>query len=190
MSSELRVTPKDDLEAVAFKVCTALDRRGITAVLCGGSAASIYAPEAYMSSDVDFIASFWGKEDVREEVLQELGYVSSGRIFVCDGQLVTLDFPNDELLIGDELLTDFKTIARDGLTLNVLTPFDCVRDRLSWDFFYQRRDPSARLAAAAVALAEAVDLERIRVWAESVGSLQRFEEFLGRVERLKRSTRP
>ena len=34
---------------VAFAVCTALDRAGEHAVLCGGSAATYYAPEAYES---------------------------------------------------------------------------------------------------------------------------------------------
>jgi hypothetical protein len=43
---------------VAFAVCTALDRDGITAVLTGGSAATFYAPEAYQSEDADFVLSF------------------------------------------------------------------------------------------------------------------------------------
>jgi hypothetical protein len=37
----------------AFAVCTAFDAAGFTAVLCGGSAATYYAPDAYMSADND-----------------------------------------------------------------------------------------------------------------------------------------
>jgi len=37
------------LTDVAFAACTALDRAGEVAVLCGGSAATYYAPEAYQS---------------------------------------------------------------------------------------------------------------------------------------------
>lgn len=34
------------LRDVAFEVCTALDRVGVTAVLSGGGAATLYAPHA------------------------------------------------------------------------------------------------------------------------------------------------
>jgi hypothetical protein len=39
----------------AFAVCTALDAAGFTAILCGGSAATFYAPGAYVSADNDFV---------------------------------------------------------------------------------------------------------------------------------------
>lgn len=48
------------LAEVATAVCSALDRTGITAVLTGGSAATYYAPEAYQSSDIDFVAVRFG----------------------------------------------------------------------------------------------------------------------------------
>jgi hypothetical protein len=43
------------LTDVAFIVCTALERAGEPAVLCGGSAATFYAPEKYESRDLDFV---------------------------------------------------------------------------------------------------------------------------------------
>lgn len=179
----LTVRAQDDLETVAFKVCTALDRRGIRAVLCGGSAATIYAPEAYQSRDVDFIASFWGREEQRDDALLELGYRNDGRVYVCDDQLVTLDFPNDELLLGDELLTETNTLHRDDWILTLLTPFDCVRDRLSWHFFYQRKDLSALSAAVAVTLNQGVDANAVRLWAQANGVGKRLEEYFDLVAR-------
>jgi hypothetical protein len=43
------------LEDVCFEVCTALDGHSITAVLTGGSAATVYAPDVYTSYDADFV---------------------------------------------------------------------------------------------------------------------------------------
>jgi hypothetical protein len=49
--------PSATLTDVAFAVCSALDRIGERAVLCGGSAATYYAPDAYQSRDLDFVLS-------------------------------------------------------------------------------------------------------------------------------------
>jgi hypothetical protein len=43
------------LEDVCFEVSPALDAASIDAVLTGGSAASIYAPNVYTSFDADFV---------------------------------------------------------------------------------------------------------------------------------------
>jgi len=49
------LSPDATLIDVAFAVCTALDHAGERALLVGGSAATFYAPDAYQSSDCDFI---------------------------------------------------------------------------------------------------------------------------------------
>ena len=40
---------------IAFEVCSAFHRANISAVLVGGGAAAFYAPEAYETSDLDFV---------------------------------------------------------------------------------------------------------------------------------------
>ena len=64
------------LRELAFIVCTALDRKGATAVLTGGGAATIYSAEAYKSRDLDFVLSFGGEVGVCEE--WEDGWVGKG----------------------------------------------------------------------------------------------------------------
>ena len=43
------------LREIAFIVCTELEKTGLTAVLTGGSAVSIWAPNDYQSLDLDFV---------------------------------------------------------------------------------------------------------------------------------------
>lgn len=57
----MTISANTPLFEVAMAVCSALDRAGITAVLTGGSAATYYAPEAYQSSDIDFVAVRFGR---------------------------------------------------------------------------------------------------------------------------------
>lgn len=45
------------LEDVCFEVADALNRYSIQAVLTGGSAATLYAPDVYASLDADFVLS-------------------------------------------------------------------------------------------------------------------------------------
>ena len=82
MKASVEIEPTDDLTSMAFKVCTALDTVGIRAVLTGGSAATVYAPEAYQSSDADFIAPFTTREESFQKVIEGLGFVKQGRIYV------------------------------------------------------------------------------------------------------------
>jgi hypothetical protein len=67
--------PAASLSDVGFAVCTALDRVGERAVLCGGSAATYYAPEAYQSRDLDFVLRFGARAKIVDEALRPLGFV-------------------------------------------------------------------------------------------------------------------
>lgn len=181
--SEVRIEPADDLRKVAFKVCTALDRAGAKAVLTGGSAATIYAPEVYQSRDIDFIAYIVRNADQFRQVIAELGFQPSGRTFAHPDVITTLDFPDEEIRIGNELIDRFATLHEDGFVLHILTPTDCVCDRLASFFWYN--DRSALLAACAVAKERRaeVNLGEIQGWAEREGELPRFEEFTERLNR-------
>lgn len=63
------------LTDVAFVVCTALERAGEHAVLCGGSAATFYAPEMYESRDLDFVLRFGALMMTVDAALAPLGYL-------------------------------------------------------------------------------------------------------------------
>jgi hypothetical protein len=63
------------LTDVAFAVCTALERAGEHAVLCGGSAATSYEPEEYESRDLDFVLHFGALTTTVDAALVPLGYV-------------------------------------------------------------------------------------------------------------------
>lgn len=164
---------------MAFKVCTALDLDGIKAVLTGGSAATVYAPEAYQSRDADFIASWVTKEREFQETMRMLGFTKTGRIYSHPACLFTLDFPDDEIRIGETFVREHDTLTDGDLHLHLLKPAHCVCDRLASFFWYQ--DRSALKAAVAVAVNTGVALHEVEAWAQEHREEAKFKEFRERV---------
>ena len=101
----MSISPDTPLREVAFVVCTALEHVGVTAVLTGGAAATIWSGDLYQSHDCDFVIQFHDTNAPAEAVLLELGYVESGGVYRHRESLFTLEFPPGPLSVGDEILT-------------------------------------------------------------------------------------
>jgi hypothetical protein len=169
------------LEDLCFRVCTALDAVGTQVVLTGGSAATYYAPDAYQSSDADFIITFGNSGDAARALL-DLGFKEVGGVYRSDATPYTLEFPPGPLMVGSDYLSDFATVRKGSEVLYVLHPTDCVRDRLVWYFHYG--DFAALTAAVGVAKRQSVDMAFIREWSIREQSLDRFESFARQVASL------
>jgi hypothetical protein len=65
----------------------------------------------------------------------------------------------------------------------LLSATDSCRDRLA--AFYHWRDRESLRVAVWIALAQRLDMERIRRWSAGEGFLPQFEEFLAEVRRVR-----
>jgi hypothetical protein len=184
------VIEKDSsLTDVCFAVAAAFELFSIAAVLTGGSAATVYAPEAYTSLDADFVLANDAKGDKLREALATIGFVPSAArgMYEHPRTHFTLDFPKGPLAVGGDYVRETATLERDGVRLHILTVTDCVRDRLAHFYFWN--DYSALSAAVGVARAQRKDvrIERLREWTEresGAGPAQyrpKFQEFLDRL---------
>lgn len=181
--TKVEIQEGDDLRRVAFKVCTRLAEAGARAILTGGSAATIYAPEVYQSRDTDFViyalrsaSEFW-------DAVQSMGFKRKGTTYAHELVPITLDFVDEEIRVGAELIERYETVEEGGLQLHLLTPTDCVRDRLA--SFYWFSDRTALVAACGVtrACADRVSLEEIREWSEREAEKEKFAQFIERLQR-------
>ncbi|MBX7131087.1 MAG: hypothetical protein K1X67_00260 [Fimbriimonadaceae bacterium] len=176
----MTIGPTTTLRELAFIVCSALHRAGTTAILSGGGAATVYAPEAYQSRDLDFIFEFWSTTDVPSaQPLLDLGFVLDGQSYAHPSTHLTVEFPTGPLAIGEELITTWDTLREGDRLLHILTATDCVRDRLAWFLFY--RDFSALEQALAVASRHPVDLALIERWCIGSGESGKFQIFADRL---------
>jgi hypothetical protein len=155
------------LTDVAFIVCTALDAVGTTSVLTGGSAATFYAPDAYQSSDLDFVITFSGPEKgAAVKALSQLGYALDGACYVHPRSPFPIEFPRGPLMVGDDHITTWATVTRGEQRLHVLNPTDSCRDRLAALLFWKDYSGLEQaLAVYRVRHAE-IDLAAIRDWCD------------------------
>jgi hypothetical protein len=174
------ITPSSTLADVAFSVCTALDRGGITAVLTGGSAATFYAPRAYQSRDIDFVITAWAPDG--EKALSAAGFTRDIDCYVHPATKFPIEFPRGPLMVGDDLIKSWNTVHRGDQVLHVLTATDSCRDRLAAYLFWN--DFSGLEQALAVCRArDDVDLAIVQDWCARVNHTPKWELFRARLGR-------
>lgn len=177
----MNITPQTSLRDLAFIISTKLTEAKLTAVLTGGGAAVIYAPESIQSYDLDFVFDFWSSLDPPEQPLLELGFQRKGDMYVHESVKFTLEFPEGPLSVGEQVVREWDVLTENGMTLNILKPIDCVKDRLMW-YFGPSPDYAALAQAVAVTKKQNVDIDSLRTWSESIGEKKAFEFFLNRYE--------
>lgn len=180
------ISEASTLADVCYAVAGALASKHVDAVLCGGSAATIYAQQSYFSYDADFVLDNDDDLGTVAMALFEVGFRREGksRIFSHPTCRFTVDFPKGPLGVGNEYIHNVATLHRDGISLRIVTRTDCIRDRLA--HYYYWNDHAALEAAIAAAKADPgdVDIKLIRDWTEREDPvlLSKFEEFLARLK--------
>ena len=152
-----------------------LNAQGIESVLVGGSVAAIYSQGAYRSGDLDFIISDADRIRI-DQILTGLGFCKEGRHFrhpQCKHLFV--EFPPGPLAIGNDYRIKPVTVSVEKRKLLILSPTDCVCDRLASYMFFKSRD--ALEQALMVAAAQPVDLKKIKSWCTAEGGIEQFDEF-------------
>jgi len=177
-NDDVKIDATNTLREVAFTVCTALDRAGVTAVLTGGSAAAVHAPGVCQTRDLNFVVPTPADETSGDEALRSLGYRLEGTAFRHGENELTLGFPPGPLVVGGDLVRGWDTIEQSGWLLHILSPTDCCRDRLAGFLFWQDRGSLVQAAAVAGARPDGVDLDAVRLWCGRQGRPDVFDEFM------------
>ena len=176
-----RAIDRGSVEQVATIVCSALEEAGISVVLSGGAAVSIYSDNEYESYDLDFVPTGLGRRVDR--VMKALGFARKQRHWVHPRSSYWVEFPGGPVAIGEEVIHDFAERRSAAGVLRLLHPTECVMDRLSW--FIYNADRQCLDQAVQVARRHPVKLKRIERWAKGEGpnGPERFREFSSRLRR-------
>ena len=176
--SEIR--PQSDISEIAAIVSAALEKAGITAVLSGGAAVSMYSDNAYTSLDLDFVSN--ASPERIEPVLAALGFKRGrGRFFTHEHTTYFVEFPSGPVSFGNDVVREWGRIETASGTIQIITPTQCVMDRLA--AFYHWSDPQALDQAIAVARTQDVDLPAINAWSKREGFTEGFERFRRNLEK-------
>lgn len=174
-----KIDETSSLEQVATIVCNALDENGISVVLSGGAAVSIYSDNEYESYDLDFVPT--GLARRVDRVMESLGFAKRQRHWVNPRNPYWVEFPSGPVAIGEEVIHDFAELRSAAGVLRLLHPTECVMDRLTW--FIHTADRQCLEQAVQVARRHPVNLKRIERWAkgEDPNGPRGFHEFADRL---------
>ena len=162
-------------EELAGWICAQLHEEGIEVTLTGGACVSVWTKGVYVSRDLDFVERGTHPRRAINRVMNALGFEEERRYFVHPDTDFVVEFPSGPLAVGDSPVRSVAEHKTPQGTLRLLTPADCVKDRLA--AFFHWGDREALQQALLVARSQPVDLEDIRSWARSEKSLIEYEIF-------------
>ena len=171
------------MEELAAYVCDALEKEGIETVLSGGCCVELYSQGRYTSDDIDLVDRFNGGHRRIREVMERLGFreYEMKRYFVHEETKYFIEFPRGPLGVGDAPVNEIARRETCTGTLRLLTPTDCIKDRLA--AYYHWDDIQALMQAVWVAEANSFDLDELETWSEKEGASDRFSHFLSHITR-------
>jgi hypothetical protein len=165
---------------LAAYVAEYLRAGGVEVVLSGGACVTIYGDGQYVTGDLDFVVRGLGKQKHMVELLSKLGFSRCGsRLFSHPETRLLIDTLPEPLCVGREPVQKIERLKYSTGELDILSPTDCVKDRLAQ--FYHWDDYQCCKQAASVAGRNSVDLEEIKRWSQKEGSLEKFKVFLEQV---------
>lgn len=159
------------IELAAY-VQTHLRARGIEVILSGGASVAFYSSNQYVSSDLDLVNAYFAKNQPIREVMQALGFTEKGRYFVHLETPFFIEFPSGPLAVGKEPVKEINEHALETGTLKIISPTDCVKDRLLGYFYWH--DQQSLKQATFVAQMNPIDLEELERWANIEGKREEF----------------
>ena len=169
------ISKKTSIGELGAIVCEALKRSGIDCFLSGGAVVSIYTNNKYESFDLDFVSL--GDRAKIKVVMLNLGFnQDKSRLFIHPDTQYFVEFPGSAIQIGESLVTEFSELQLKTGKLRLLTPTDCVKDRLA--AFYHWNDRQGLDQAVWVAQAQAVKLSEVERWSKVEGKSREYLEFL------------
>jgi hypothetical protein len=154
-----------------------LEGAGIGSVLVGGAVVAIYTGGLYRSGDLDLIADEIHRGRLAKSLL-EIGFEpSKSRYFkhpMCPH--LFLEFPRGPVEIGEEFPVIPDEIEIEGRVLRLLSPTDCVKDRLAGYIHWNSRANFDQALLICRSQAERVDLSLVESWCRKEGGLKAFQE--------------
>ncbi|MBP7843923.1 MAG: hypothetical protein KA116_03845 [Proteobacteria bacterium] len=179
----MKITKKISIKELAALVCQNLKNADIDAFLSGGAVVSIYTNNKYESYDLDFV-SFSDRKKIKS-VMESLGFSQKKtRHFVHPETLYFVEFPGSSMMVGDQKIIDFDEIKSHGNVLKLLTPTDCIKDRLA--AYIHWNDLQSLEQAALVAKNQGVKIRAVQEFCKLEGSIKAFDDFKKYLSKMKK----
>ena len=155
--------------------------QGIDVVLSGGSCVTVYSRNRYQSFDLDFVGGQGAERKKIKSTLLDLGFSEKNRYFIHPESEYFVEFPPGPLAVGSESVKEVVELEFSTGLLRLLSPTDCVKDRLA--AYYHWQDRQCLEQAILVAADNHIDLAEVERWSGHEGMLEEFEQIKDMLER-------
>jgi hypothetical protein len=154
------IGPTTTRAELAAMVCAALRALDDEPVLVGGAVVAIYSDGRWVSDDLDFVS--WRDDKKRRPVMEELGFRKRGAYWVHPDTELFVQFVSPPVMIGHKHVRQPARLPTAAGEVTILSPLDCVLDRLAWHL--DRGDAQTLAQAIDVARAHEVPIDAIEAW--------------------------
>jgi hypothetical protein len=155
-------------EEVWKYVASHLVKNGVDTVLVGGAVVAIYTAGSYHSGDLDLVNANNRDESTIRESLAEIGFKKTGRHFQhprCPQLFI--EFLHPPVSIGSDHRIKPREVAVEDTIIKILSPTDCVKDRLASYIYFNARECLDQAVLVAARLP--VDEDAIKKWCANEG---------------------
>lgn len=111
--------------------------------------------------------------------MEKLGFNEHGRYFIHPETEFFVEFPKGPLSVGEEPVKQISEFDLATGRLRILSPTDCVKDRLCAFYFWN--DMQGLEQALLVAKDQQVDLKEIKRWSKVEGKEKECKYFLDKL---------
>ncbi len=154
-----------------------LAKNGISSILVGGAVVSIYSKGAFQSGDLDFVLETIRLENL-PQILSQIGFLKkSGRHYVHpECKHLFIEFVTPPVGIGNDTGITPNEIKVESHTIKILSPTDCIRDRLASAIHFNSRESIEQ--AVLVARKQKFNLSKVESFCRKEGGETVFKMFL------------
>lgn len=157
-----------------------LTRAGIKVVLSGGAAVSLYTQSEYVSRDIDLVNLYPSRVSRLRAHMAEIGFVYEGKHFKHHDSPYFIEFPPGPLSIGEELDVNVLVKTFSTGSLPVISPTDCVKDRLA--AYYHWGDRQCLNQAVLIWKHQKINEAEVRRWSDQEGKLSEYTKIKSNFE--------
>ncbi len=154
-----------------------LEGAGITTVLVGGAVVAIYTEGLYRSGDLDMVLDRHRRSDV-VAILANIGFQpDKSRYFKHpDCPHLYVEFPPGPVELGEEHPVYPAEILVEGRILRLLSPTDCVKDRLAAYIHWKLRDCFRQAVLVCKRQKDKIDFNNLAAWCDREGGADAYRE--------------
>jgi len=167
------ISNMNQAELAAF-VVQHLSDSGLYFVLSGGAAVWIYSNGEYVSGDIDLVNARFASRDNIKKSMNKIGFKLIGRHFEHPETDHIVEFPPGPLQFGDGTVQAANEMKFDTGTLRIISPTDCIKDRLA--HYYHWGDRQCLKQSILVASIHEVNLDEIQEWSKLEGKSDEFNK--------------